>query len=278
MSLDDNRDLSAASMNVQDVISAVPYDGKPAPVEQTFIVSKDGFPNDVQTKDFDAPIQKSNLLVHVPTPSRRRTATPLAESVAEAPVISCADSATSQSHRLHHGPTPWEMPKASTFSQQEGTTYRDQLRISGQQALQRAREHGLVPKPSMSTAGASSPHSSAAPLPLSIFGALNTQQATTGSQVSGVVQPQQHIQYQMQPAFFQTQAYFQPQQTCFQPQQAFFVAQVSPMMGYQTSGQPHPCYDQTQLANPASSPTGFELNKEQMAEMLKHASEDVYED
>merc|ERR1719183_3452842 len=98
-----------------------------------------------------------------------------------------------------------------TFSHQEGTTYRDQLRVSGQQALQRAREHGLVPKASGSTSGASTPSSSAARLPLSIFGALNTQQATTSVQFSGNVQPQQHVHSQVQPTFFQPQTYFQSQ-------------------------------------------------------------------
>lgn len=281
MSLDDGKDFGAASMHEEIVTQAVSND-----VEQTFIEATDGVPSNVQMKDLDVSLQKSDLIVHVPTPSRRRSATPLVNSVADSSSASSAGSATSQSQHLHRGPTPWEVPKAMKFSHQEGTTYRDQLRVSGQQALQRAREHGLVPKASGSSSESSTPASSAAPLPLSIFGALNTPQSTAGAQ-SGNVQTQQHVQYQFQPAFFQPQAYLQTQHACYQPQQSFFVAQVPPMMGYQTSGammtpqvsSQLPCHDQRQVAHLAPSPaTGFELNSEQLAEMLKHASEDVYED
>jgi len=276
MSSDDSKDAGAVSMHFENVTSGMPDDRKPAPLDQTNIATKDDFPNDAQAKDFDGPLQKSNVIVHIPTPNRRRFASSIADSVVDSSSHSGVGLTAPQS-QSHRGPTPWEGPRSVKPGQQEGGSYRDQLRVSGQQALQRAREHGLVPKTSGSSSGASTP-STSAPLPLSIFGALNTQQPTSAAQFSGNVQPQQQIQYQMQPAFFQPQAYFQPQQTCFQPQQAFFVAQVPPMMGYQTSGpmmsqvqSQLPCRDQRQVGHLAPSP-------EQIAEMLKHASEDVYED
>jgi hypothetical protein len=280
MSSDDSKDLGAVHT------SGMSDDRKPEPLEQTIIAAEDDLPSDAQAKDFEGPTHKSNTIVHIPTPNRRRTTPSIAASVVDSSSDFSIGLTEPQSQQSHCGPTPWEGPRAVKSSQQEGGSYRDQLRVSGQQALQRARENGLVPKASGSSSGASSPSSSAAPLPLSIFGALNTQQPTAGPP-SGTVQPQQQVQYQLQPAFFQPQAYFQPQQTCFQPQQAFFVAQVPPMMGYQTSGammppqvQPQlPCHDQRQVTHLAPSPTtGFELNNEQLAEMLKHASEDVYED
>jgi len=271
---------------LENVTSGTPGDRKPEPLEQTVIAAEDDVPTGAQLKDFEGPVQKSNALVHIPTPNRRRTASSIADSVVDSSSDSGIGLTAPQSQQSHRGPTPWECPRAAKSCQQEGGSYRDQLRSSGQQALQRAREHGLVPKASGSSSESSTPASSAAPLPLSIFGALNTPQSTAGAQ-SGNVQTQQHVQYQFQPAFFQPQAYLQTQHACYQPQQSFFVAQVPPMMGYQTSGammtpqvsSQLPCHDQRQVAHLAPSPaTGFELNSEQLAEMLKHASEDVYED
>jgi len=286
MSSNDSKDLGAVCMHFESMTSGMSNDTKPEPLEQTVIAAEDDFPSDAQMKDVEGAIQKFNAIVHIPTPNRRRTASSIHNSVVDSSSYSGIGSTAPKLQQSHRGPTPWEGPNVVKSCEQEGGSYRDQLRVSGQQALQRAREHGLVPKASGSFSGESTPSSSAVPLPLSIFGALNTQQPTPGAQ-SGNVQPQQQVQYQLQPAFFQPQAYFQPQQTCFQPQQAFFVAQVPPMMGYQTSGammtpqvqSQLPCRDQRQVAHLAPSPTtSFELNSEQLAEMLKHASEDVYED
>lgn len=264
-------------MHLENVTSGMSDDRRPEPLEQKIIAAEDDLPCDAQTKDIEGPIQKS--IVHIPTPNRRRAASSIADSVVDSSSDSGIGLTAPQSQQSHRGPAPWEGPRITNSCQQEGGSYRDQLRNSGHQALQRAREHGLVPKASGSSSGGSSPSSSSAPLPLSIFGALNASPPTTGAQ-SGNVQPQQQVQYQMQPAFFQPQAYFQPQQTCFQPQQAFFVAQVPNMMGYQTSGavmppqiqSQLPCHDQRQANHLAP------LNNEQLAEMLKHASEEVYED
>jgi len=245
----------------------------------------------------DAEDAKRAMMASIPTPNRCRapihSSTQLIEVPKEidvslpAPVVAMTLPCLQSSQR---GPTPWDMTAESGFQSQR---YRDQLRVSGQQALQRARDHGLVPKAPGSSSGASTPSSSAVPLPLSIFGALNTQPTSSdpGAQFRGnerpQPQPQQHVQYQVQPAFFQSQVFFQSQQTCFQPQQAFFVTQVPPMMGFQTSGpmmsaqvqSQLPCREQRQVANSAPSPaTGFDLNSEQMAEMLKRAEEDIYED
>lgn len=266
-------------MHLENVTLGMSDDRKPEPLEQTIIAAEDDLPSDAQMKDCEGPIQKS--IVHIPTPNRRRAASSIADSVVDSSSASGIGLIAPQSQQSHRGPAPWEGPRTTNSCQQEGGSYRDQLRNSGQQALQRAREHGLVPKASGSSSGGSSPSSSAAPLPLSIFGALNAPQPTTGAQSGSVQpqQPQQQVQYQLQPAFFQPQAYFQPQQTCFQ-QQAFFVAQVPSMMGYQTSGSVMPpqvqsqlpCRDQRQASHLAP------LNNEQLAEMLKHASEEVYED
>jgi len=292
MFLDANKDLSEISMHVECVTAGVSDDRKPAP-EHTMLAADDDIPSDGKLKDFEATIQKFNPIGHIPTPNRRRSASSLADSAVDSSSQSGVDLAVPQAQQSQCGPTPWDEPKSTKSSQQEGGSYRDQLRVSGQQALQRARDHGLVPKASGSSSGASTPSSSAAPLPLSIFGALNTQPTSSdsGAQFRGnsqpQPQPQQHVQYQMQPAFFQPQVFFQPQQTCFQPQQAFFVTQVPPMMGFQTSGSMMsaqvqsqlPCREQRQVANSTPSPaTGFYLNSEQMAEMLKRAEEDIYED
>lgn len=263
-------------MHLENVTSGMSDDRKPDPLEQT-IIAADDHPGDAPIKDLEGPLQKS--IVHIPTPNRRRAASSTADSVVDPSSDSGIGLTAPPLQQSHRGPAPWEGPRTLNSCQQEGGSYRDQLRNSGQQALQRAREHGLVPKASGSSSGGSSPSSSAAPpQPLSIFGALNSPQLTTGAQ-SGNVQPHQQVQYQM-PAFFQPQAYFQPQQACFQPQQAFFVAQVPSMMGYQTTGavmstqvqSQLPCRDQRQATHLPP------FNNEQLAEMLKHASEDVYED
>lgn len=277
MSCDDSTDLGALRMHLENVTSGKSDDRKPDPLEQTITAAEDDLPGDVPIKDLEAPIQKS--IVHIPTPNRRRAASSTADSVVDPSSNSGIGLRAPPLQQSYRGPAPWEGPRTLNSCQQEGGSYRDQLRNSGQQALQRAREHGLVPKASGSSSGGSSPSSSAAPQPLSIFGALNSPQPTTGAQ-SGNVQLHQQVQYQMQPAFFQPQAYFQQQQACFQPQQAFFVAQVPSMMGYQTTGavmSPQvqsqlPCRDQRQATHLPP------FNNEQLAEMLKHASEEVYED
>lgn len=278
---DDNRDLSEISMHTQSVTIGVSNDRKTTP-EHATKAADDEIPSGWQLKElksFEASTQKSNPIGHIPTPNRRRTASSLADFAVEASSQRSVELAALQVQQFQHGPTPWDGPKNTKSSQQEGGSYRDQLRISGQQALQRARDHGLMPKASGSSSGSSTPCSSAAPLPLSIFGALNTQR--TSSHLNA------QLREPVQPAFFQPQVFFQPQQTCFQPQQAFFVTQVPPLMGFQTSSsmmsaQIHsqlPYCDQKQVANLSPSPaTGFDLNSEQMAEMLKRAEEDVYED
>jgi hypothetical protein len=91
-----------------------------------------------------------------------------------------------------------------------------------------------------------------------------------------LMQQQQRQQQQQQHAFFQQQqAFFQPQPVYYQTQPTYYTPQANNQVVGSTPA-PVACQDQ----NPFSlSPTaGFDLSEEQMADMLRHAAEDVYED
>jgi len=301
MCSDDSKDHSAAACRLnlleqepRDVTLAQSGAEVSSEDQKGFDINKTVCRSEDAIKKMDIPIRKPSPIMHIPTPNRRRAPVPAASSTADLLLVggvAMPMTPTSQaSQPVQLGPTPWEISTTAHSGQQEGSSYRDQLRVSGQQALQRARDHGLMPRASGSNSGASTP-SSGGPMPLSIFGALSTQHAQSAS-VLGVqfgfaptvgVPQQQHYPCP-HPTFFQPQAYFQPQRACFQsqPQQAFIVAHVPQLIGYQASGpmiQPQvPCHEQRCTPQAPSPTTRFDLNKEQMAEMLRHASEDVYED
>merc|ERR1711865_573353 len=95
-------------------------------------------------------------------------------------------------------------------------------------------------------------------------------------------QHQQHQQQQQQHGFFQPQqSFFQPQHAYFQSQQSYFIPQANnQMVGCQANGPtmspPSGCQDQSPFS--VSPTTGFDVNEEQMAELLRQSAEDVYED
>jgi hypothetical protein len=227
----------------------------------------------------------ASLIANIPTPGRRRS------------------PATAPASSQQRGPTPWEIGADGAQQSHGGPSYRDQLRVSGQQALQRAWEGGLLPKNSNS-AVARFPPAGAVPLNLSSFAGLGAH-APVGSPMgspmgSPVATPVNNpmanpmvtpmcapvcgpMTAPMAMPVGCGQAAMSPMAGCM-PQMMYMQQdpQAAQMMPYHAVSTmipaPMPNDNVCQMPVPPVPQHFSELNNEQIAEILCHASDEVYAD
>lgn len=170
------------------------------------------------------------------------------------------------------GPAPWASSPDGPASQAAGPSYRDQLRNSGHNALQRTREHGPAPK----SGGDVTP----SPVTVELLPFLKDTKPSPAALAApaSAGRPQA---YSMPP--FQQQApmqgyYLQP--VYFQP--ACYVAQAPVVAGCPAGSAATSMFAQRDNMTAGTvggpSPAAFDMNSEQLEEMLRQAREDVYED